>query len=68
MSGVIMSHKILMMLMIAFSVLTATQYNRASALEEKTGDKEKGQVKVIDGVDRYRVMEACYEGVRVMQN
>ena len=68
MSGVIMSHKILMMLMIAFLVLTTIQYNEVLAMEEKTGDKEKGQVKVIDGVDRYRVMEACYEGVRVIMS
>jgi len=58
-----MSQKILMVLMTAFLVLT---YNEVLAMEEKTVSEVKGQSKIIDGVDRYRVMEACYEGVRVV--
>jgi hypothetical protein len=54
--------------MVAFLLLTTIQYSEVLAMEEKTVGEVKEQSKIIDGVDRYRIMEACYEGVRVIMS
>ncbi|MBM3240165.1 hypothetical protein FJZ31_28100 [Candidatus Poribacteria bacterium] len=66
------SHRILMTIMTTFLVLTIAQYNKISLAEDKSDMKIENanppKTVTLNNVDRYRVMDPLFEGVRVIMS